>query len=267
MRLVSSINQSIIYCLIFVSSAGSLRLLPRALRGCQRITGPNPLSAVTSSALESSRSSSFDLKLAVILAGYSFEAYNEPSVGKVACGLDGTHITFTSSEYIRRLFTGALVVNLRRGEVKVQETELAERLVSGAYPDPYVVISVLEAPSTPRTRSRILDSAQSTHRSNTKKPHWDESFYMYVADPNSATLTFRVLDREVFTEDQLIGVGAIAVAELQEQSKLLEDDSDSDRKSKDEHVGVPVPLYLEDADAGNPLLNFPFPRKKVRLCY
>jgi hypothetical protein len=52
----------------------------------------------------------FDISLAVILAGYSFEAYNEPSsLGKVAYGLDGTNITFTSSEFVQRVFSGACI--------------------------------------------------------------------------------------------------------------------------------------------------------------
>jgi C2 domain len=239
------------------STVTALRQIARTTWKCQRSC--HKLSSTGRAATDTGSSSSFDLKLAVILAGYSFEAYNEPSVGKVAYGLDGTHITFTSSEYIRRLFSGALVVNLRRGEVRGKQDELAERIISGEDPDPYVVMSVLEAPSTPRTRSRIIDSAQSKYKGNTKKPQWDESFYMYVADPDTATLAFRALDREIFREDQLIGVGAVAVAELREQSELHANEAG--------FLGVPIPLYIEDTAAGKGLINLPFPKKKVKSAF
>ena len=43
----------------------------------------------------------FDLPLAVILGGYAFQAYNDPTAGKVAYGIDGTNITFCSLDYVK----------------------------------------------------------------------------------------------------------------------------------------------------------------------
>lgn len=48
----------------------------------------------------------FDLQLALLLAGFSFEAYNERIVGKRTLGLDSTVINFTSSSFIRNIFSG-----------------------------------------------------------------------------------------------------------------------------------------------------------------
>ena len=51
-----------------------------------------------------SESYNFDLTTSVILAAYSFDAYNEPTTGKTAKGLDKTSITFTSADFIRQSF-------------------------------------------------------------------------------------------------------------------------------------------------------------------
>ena len=46
---------------------------------------------------------------------------------------------------------------------------------------------------------------------------WDESFYLYVKDPSTAVLSFRAMDKDLFKDDDLMGVGAISVRELQVQ--------------------------------------------------
>ena len=43
---------------------------------------------------------------------------------------------------------------------------------------------------------------------------WDQSFYLYVKDPESAALTFRAMDKDLFKDDDLLGLGAISVKEL-----------------------------------------------------
>jgi hypothetical protein len=57
---------------------------------------------------------SFDLTTATILAGYAFEAYNEPTLGKRALGADGTEVLFTSAEFIRQVFEGVLLVTVKQ---------------------------------------------------------------------------------------------------------------------------------------------------------
>jgi hypothetical protein len=219
------------------------------------------------SALRSDRNGpvKFDISLAVILAGYSFEAYNEPSsLGKLAYGLDGTNITFTSSEFVQRVFSGALVVTLRQGSFKGKEEGFLEKMMTGGNPDPYVIISVLEDEETSAIKtalsnlakfknlmsgfngmsvegdlkkqilSRVLDSAKSDQKDNCATATWDQSFYLYVKDPQTATLSFRAMDKDLFKEDDMMGMGAISVKELQEVS--------ADGEMMD---GVPVPLYLD----------------------
>ena len=94
---------------------------------------------------QADRPPKFDLFLAVALAGYSFQSYNEaPVTGKKAYGPDGTIITFTSPELINLAFSGVLLGTLRRGEFnKLQfEEQLLERLVTGDEPDSYVRIAL-----------------------------------------------------------------------------------------------------------------------------
>ena len=44
---------------------------------------------------------------------------------------------------------------------------------------------------------------------------WDESFFLYVKDPSSAVLSLRVMDKDLFKEDGVMGLGVISVKELQ----------------------------------------------------
>ena len=98
------------------------------------------------------------MTLAVILAGYSFQAYLDPPAGKVAYGVDGTDVTFCSADYVKRVFAGALLVDLVRGQFTgAAEDSLLERVLTGSDPDPRVVLSVVEAPTTAGSRARVLD--------------------------------------------------------------------------------------------------------------
>ena len=86
---------------------------------------------------------------------------------------------------------------------------------------------------------------------------WNESFYLYVSDPSSATLALTALDRDVFSEDDLLGAGSMAVADLRALSLAPE-------SSGGTVTAVPVPLYM-DAGAGGPLglgLGWPFPARR-----
>ena len=211
----------------------------------------------------------FDLSLAIILAGYAFQSYNDPPAGKVAYGIDGTNMTFCSADYVKRIFSGALLVDLIQGSfVGAKEEQFMERVLTGSNPDPRVVISVVEAPTSASARARVFDSARSQYKDNTVKPVWNESFYLYVTDPATAMLTFTALDRDVFKADDLLGVGSMSVTELQALSQP-DSDSDSDAARGEAGTGtiraVPVPLYMDDTDRPMGIMGFPFPaRRKLK---
>jgi hypothetical protein len=127
-----------------------------------RLAASSAIAPVSKYSPRREQNSQFDIALAVILAGYAFESYNEPSVGKVAMGLDSTKITFTSADFIRRAFAGVLLLSLNKGTFKadaIEEEQLLEKMVTGADPDPYVSISVVE----PGAR-RVLDAARSSDK-------------------------------------------------------------------------------------------------------
>ena len=105
---------------------------------------------------------SFDLPTATILAGYAFEAYNEPSVGKRAVGGDGTAVVFTSPELIRRLFRGVLKITARGARISsgwqarqrfIESVSVAlpysfppvimPQIATGSLPDPYLRIELV----------------------------------------------------------------------------------------------------------------------------
>ncbi len=80
-------------------------------------------------------------------------------IGKVAFNQeDRTKLTFTSSEFIREVFDGVLMIRLLSGAFKGQENQMLERLLTGDNVDPYVTISVLEKSN----KERIIDTAISS---------------------------------------------------------------------------------------------------------
>lgn len=64
------------------------------------------------------------------------------------------------------------------------------------------------------TKFSITFYASYTLQDNNASPVWDQSFYLYVKDPGSAALTFRAMDKDLFKDDDLLGLGAISVKEL-----------------------------------------------------
>ena len=194
----------------------------------------------------------FDLPLAVILAGYSFEAYNEPPIGKVAIGSDGTRITFSSSDFIRNFFTGVVMITLDKGEVSKdnqKEIGLLETISSGDLVDPYVIITVQE-----NDKTRVIDSVTSSIKKSTAKPIWKESFFLYIIDPAYSKLNFTLMDKDYFKDDDVIGYGSFTVADfLQFYPKFKSSDANNP-------VRIPIPIYLNDNDKSWSLL----PRPKRR---
>ena len=67
--------------------------------------------------------------------------------------------------------------------------------------------------STPMKFSITFDASYPL-QDNNASPVWDQSFYLYVKDPESAALTFRAMDKDLFKDDDLLGLGAISVKEL-----------------------------------------------------
>jgi hypothetical protein len=178
----------------------------------------------------------FDICTATVLAGFAFDAYNEPGVGKVAKGEDQTVITFTSSAFIWQVFEGVIFVTLRAAQIKEgwqSQQQILEKVATGGLPDPYVNLAVLDSEVPAMTVwDRVIDTAQSSTKQNTFTPEWRENYFLYVRNRTGAVLNVSVLDKNIFSSDELLGAAKVSVVELQRA---------------DERVvkSLPVPIYLE----------------------
>lgn len=189
----------------------------------------------------------FSFFTAVVLAAYAFESYNDPSIGKIAKGVDGTEITFTSSEFIRDFFSGVVMVTIQNAKIDKKEEELLERLATGEFSDPYVAMVLEDG------EHRFLDSAKTTVKVNTPRPVWNESYFLYVKDTSTANVSFTVMDKDVYKEDDLIGVGSIPVSALISQASPFGED-----------IGLPVPIYMQEKNSPFGFFTSMFTSKRKR---
>ena len=130
----------------------------------------------------------------MLLAGFAFEAYRDPVGGTRDCDTSGGSTAYLSA-FVRECFAGVLEVHL------LDASELAAGDVLGTS-DPYVLASV----------------GDSAHRSGTRRftlsPSWDEKWRLFVRDVDDQTLMLRVMDEDLFKEDDTLGVAALSLSEL-----------------------------------------------------
>lgn len=155
----------------------------------------------------------FDLTTSTLLAAYAFDAYNEPRTGKeVAMGLDATRMTFTSTEFIKIAFQGVALVTIGKlslNDKAIGEEGILESMFSGADPDPYIVVSVVEQSLKGVDGGRIIDSSRTEFKKNNRNPVYNETFLLYVTDPDNDIISVDVYDKDFFMkDDDLIGKGS-----------------------------------------------------------
>ncbi|EFJ45180.1 hypothetical protein VOLCADRAFT_94625, partial [Volvox carteri f. nagariensis] len=140
----------------------------------------------------------FDLPLAVVLAGASFEAYLQPQETGMAFqqrNIKGPTVTFTDKAFLTETYTGVLIVQL------MSATNLRAADVTGSS-DPYAVLSLGES------------SFRSSTISTSLNPQWDEQYCMYIKDPASEVLRVRLYDEDIGKSDDDLGVAMVGLAEL-----------------------------------------------------
>ena len=185
----------------------------------------------------------FCLNLALALGAFSFDVYNDPAVSKTSTGLDGTSLTFHSTDIISKLFTGVLLCTLRSGKFEApEEREFAERLVSGKKIDPYVKFWLDESESNVGAL-RSMDSYTSKVKQDTESPVWNETFTLYVQSPSHANLHVNVSDMDTFSDDDDLGQGKLSLRRLLQNSK-------SGGNEKGNRMEVPIPLFVETGKDG-----------------
>ena len=191
----------------------------------------------------------FCLKTALVLGAYSFDIYNDPMISKTSTGLDGTSLTFHSTDIISKICAGVLLCTLRSGKFESkEENEFAERLVTGQRIDPYVKFWLDES-KTNIGALRSMDSYTSKVKQDTETPVWNETFTLYVQNPQHANLHLNVSDKDMFSEDDNLGQGILSLQRLIHQEQE-DTQSFSIEKHKSKKLEASVPVFIETGKNG-----------------
>ncbi|XP_023530237.1 uncharacterized protein LOC111792861 isoform X1 [Cucurbita pepo subsp. pepo] len=177
----------------------AFRVNPRGRRGvssfrCFSSTGTEVQNL---SRLEESERPPFDINLAVILAGFAFEAYTSPSenFGKREVDAAGCETVFLSESFVREIYDGQLFIKLKKG-IDFPAMDL------WGTSDPYVVFQ--------------LDGqvVKSKTKWGTKQPTWNQDFTLNVKDPSSKYIQVAAWDANLVTPHKRMGNAGINLESL-----------------------------------------------------
>ncbi|TMW94736.1 hypothetical protein EJD97_009866 [Solanum chilense] len=150
----------------------------------------------------------FDINLAVILAGFAFEAYTSPpdNVGKLEVDAANCKTIFLSESFVREIYDGQLFIKLKKG-LNLPAMDL------WGTSDPYVVLQ--------------LDSqvVKSKVKWGTKEPTWNEEFALNIKQPPLYDLQLAAWDANLVTPHKRMGNAAVNLEHLcdGDSHKLLVD--------------------------------------------
>lgn len=130
----------------------------------------------------------FDLNLAVVLAGFAFEAYSSPPVDAGWRETDAAECqtVFLSNVFLHEVYDGQLVVRLKKG------TSLPAMDPWGTS-DPYVVLQL----NGQTTKSNIKWA--------TKEPTWNEDFTFNIRKSQENLLQVEAWDANLVTPHKRMG--------------------------------------------------------------
>ncbi|KAL3828324.1 hypothetical protein ACJIZ3_017126 [Penstemon smallii] len=139
----------------------------------------------------------FDINLAVILAGFAFEAYTTPpeKVGKREMDAADCQTVFLSESFVGEIYDGQLFVKLKKG------LDFPAMDPWGTS-DPYVIMQ--------------LDSqvVKSKVKWGTKEPTWNEEFSLNIKQPPMQNLQVAAWDANLVTPHKRMGNAAINLESL-----------------------------------------------------
>uniref|UniRef100_A0A0E0H306 C2 domain-containing protein n=1 Tax=Oryza nivara TaxID=4536 RepID=A0A0E0H306_ORYNI len=126
----------------------------------------------------------FDLNLAVVLAGFAFEAYTSPpeDVGWREIDAAECQTVFLSDSFLREVYDGQLVVRLKKG-------------VNLPVMDPWIVISVID-------------------QRRTKEPTWNEEFTFNISLSRENLLQVAAWDANLVTPHKRMGNAGLCLESL-----------------------------------------------------
>ncbi|KAF7837388.1 putative feruloyl esterase A isoform A [Senna tora] len=130
----------------------------------------------------------FDINLAVILAGFAFEAYTSPPENAGRSELDAADCktVYLSEGFVREIYDGQLFIKLKKG-LKFPAMDL------WGTSDPYVIIQM---------DSQI---AKSKVKWGTKDPTWNEEFTFNMKQPPTKHLQIAAWDANLVTPHKRMG--------------------------------------------------------------
>ncbi|KAK4585888.1 hypothetical protein RGQ29_023184 [Quercus rubra] len=136
----------------------------------------------------------FDPNLAVVLAGFAFEAYTSPpeNVGRCEVDAAGCKAVYLSESFVREIYDGQLFIKLKKG------LDLPAMDPWGTS-DPYVVMQ--------------LDGhvVKSKVKWGTKEPTWNEEFTFNIKQPPTKLLQVAAWDANLVTPHKRMGNAGISL--------------------------------------------------------
>ncbi|KAJ1461286.1 hypothetical protein M885DRAFT_507178 [Pelagophyceae sp. CCMP2097] len=166
----------------------------------------------------------FEFGEAVLAAGFAFESYNAPSGARWERGADGCDVAFSSAEFVRACYGGALLVKVVKAKGLRSEQILSEAALTGAAPDPYVLLAMVEntqAGSKKARASNATDVARTPtmwrlggSKEKDNSVTWeDETYCLYARNAEFAKLSITVMDEDV-GDDVIMGQGEIELSDV-----------------------------------------------------
>ncbi|TKY53651.1 feruloyl esterase A [Spatholobus suberectus] len=130
----------------------------------------------------------FDINLAVILAGFAFEAYTTPpeNMGRREVDAAGCKTVYLSEEFVHEIYDGQLFIKLKKGFN-------FPAMDPWGTSDPYVVIQI------------DSQTAKSNIKWGTKEPTWNEEFTFNIKQPPSQPLQVAAWDANLVTPHKRMG--------------------------------------------------------------
>jgi hypothetical protein len=149
----------------------------------------------------------FDWRVALVLAGCAFEAYNGLDESEAQCirqrSVGGTEVAFADAHFLKAKLAGLVEITV------VSAAGLRDAdWMPFAKSDPYCQISI--GPSCARTKTVA----------NNLDPVWNETFFLFVRDLRTQRLQVRVLDEDLIESDDLLGAGMRGLADLAEGREI-----------------------------------------------
>ncbi|BFG14283.1 hypothetical protein CerSpe_005570 [Prunus speciosa] len=149
------------------------------------------------SAEEGNERPPFDINLAVVLAGFAFEAYSSPpdNIGRREVDAADCKTVYLSESFVREIYDGELSVKLKKG------LNLPAMDPWGTS-DPYVVMQ--------------LDGqvVKSKVKWGTKEPTWNENFSFNIKQPPTINLQVAAWDANLVTPHKRMGNAGISLEGL-----------------------------------------------------